>query len=470
MNMYTKKELISVFMKIISETVEVFDHKADGKKGYISIALKLNAFAKMVSNKLLNYRDNFIDKNGVPYDVLMMSDTINEKVTFIEKEIIELSFEAIQILNNSAITDSDVDRLRIIEGRIILILKFDLPSVYSFEAKINGVSVADTMRDLYRIGREQGDFYTINGLWNVSTKKGIPVINMPETAIVMQGPIDYEEDFTLDTLLQYRRVYSDTPIILSTWENEVSSIYKWILRAVNIQIIENKKPDDPGFCNIKMQLYSTKQGIEACEKNESVKYVLKTRTDQRFFMPDFLLYMNNILDMLKPDSVNVSKRIIFLGGRNSSCIIPFLISDFISYGTIDDLINLYSASGDCEDLNSEFGKKEKLDLAYYDNLESVLTLDEADRQKINQMTNGSLVPESYLIKNYYERCIFKNTLNATDDTLLHYWKFLKECAIILDPNQLLLYWHKYIDKYYALNCITADCSLTSSVWLSIYHS
>jgi hypothetical protein len=41
-----------------------------------------------------------------------------------------------------------------------------------------------------------------------------------QLAIVMQGPIAHKDNFTLETLKIYQQHFSDSKIILSTWEDE----------------------------------------------------------------------------------------------------------------------------------------------------------------------------------------------------------------------------------------------------------
>ena len=56
-----------------------------------------------------------------------------------------------------------------------------------------------------------------------------------------------------------------------------------------VEIIKNSKPDYSGIANINFQIESTKNGILKAKKL-GLKYCLKTRTDQRIYRHDFILF------------------------------------------------------------------------------------------------------------------------------------------------------------------------------------
>ena len=50
------------------------------------------------------------------------------------------------------------------------------------------------------------------------------VKNEPPLAIVIQGPVLHENNFTLETVKLYKKNFAQAKIILSTWENELPAV------------------------------------------------------------------------------------------------------------------------------------------------------------------------------------------------------------------------------------------------------
>ena len=103
----------------------------------------------------------------------------------------------------------------------------------------------------------------------ISTSKNLE----NEFAIILQGPIDNEENFTLETIRIYKKIFPNARIILSTWENENINQIR-LIQKENIDLIQNKIPRNSGTGNINLQLKSTSAGIELA-KSEGIKYTLK---------------------------------------------------------------------------------------------------------------------------------------------------------------------------------------------------
>lgn len=114
-----------------------------------------------------------------------------------------------------------------------------------------------------------------------------------EYAIVMQGPVNKKNDFTLETLKLYKKYFHNALIILSTWEEEDAKCINQA-RKLGVKVLLNKKPVDFGPLNINLQLTSASAGIRlASEKHK--KYTLKTRTDERMYQYNFLIFLSNLI-------------------------------------------------------------------------------------------------------------------------------------------------------------------------------
>ncbi|SFB95075.1 WavE lipopolysaccharide synthesis family protein [Butyrivibrio sp. YAB3001] len=476
--MIIKNELIRLFNRIEANTERVI-HSFE-KAEYAKLIGDINAYAKLLLNTIPVYTDSFFENDGRPIDVVMTASKIKDEISSFQQEIIHLLMESMELLSLLGSYDRDDDRYHdkakkvcLIQGKTALLLRFRLFSIQSFEKEQDGVALSYVMRGLYRISSAVGDYYTLNSFYQYSMKKYLPIIECPDVAIIMQGPVDYENDFTLESLFFYRYIYPHTPIILSTWKGEISDSFRWMAEAIGITIVEREMPSDKGFMNIKLQLSGTRNGIEESKKYPKVRFLLKTRTDQRFFLPEFILHLKNLLRTFESKSPPMEERIVFLGGRNTSILNPFVISDFMAFGAVNDIEKLYSSSGD-SDLwdtgeNKELYEK-KLERSLYENIQ--VSMDKSLKEMLeNNKTprDAHLVPESYIIKTYYENSILGKKLGREDDLLEHYWEFLRKCAVIVDKDQLLFYWKKYADKYMSFNSVMLDNALTFSVWLNMYY-
>lgn len=164
-------------------------------------------------------------------------------------------------------------------------------------------------------------------------------------AIIMQGPIRHEDDFTLETVKLYLRHYPSATVILSTWEDEdVSAIQK--IDNKRLRVILNKKPDHPGGSNINMQIVSTKAGIDKAIEL-SLKYVLKTRCDQRMYGIDSLKFLKNMTECFPVLNCNLQRKRIITNntGTNSGInrTTPHHLSDFFMFGDITDMALYWSS-------------------------------------------------------------------------------------------------------------------------------
>ena len=139
-----------------------------------------------------------------------------------------------------------------------------------------------------------------------------PTHTLDDTAIVIQGPIAYNNDYTVETFKLYRSIYPNAPIVVSTWKGEATSSFRRVCRENLIVLLENEMPEDRGFGNVNLQLESSLQGVKFIRQNTSAKFVLKTRTDQRINYFDFLVYFKNLLKTFPPKGDRLRERIILI--------------------------------------------------------------------------------------------------------------------------------------------------------------
>jgi len=170
------------------------------------------------------------------------------------------------------------------------------------------------------------------------------VANQKKLAIIIQGPIIKENDFTLETVKIYKKHFSDALIILSTWEDEDSAIVKQF-EELGITILLNEKPDYTGTSNINLQIVSSRNGMRKA-RELGAEYALKTRTDQRIYAPNVADYLYNITEVFPVrEGYSQKKRIVGMS-LNTFKYRMYGLSDMLIYGHIDDMMLYWDVSLD----------------------------------------------------------------------------------------------------------------------------
>ncbi|MCR5083219.1 MAG: WavE lipopolysaccharide synthesis family protein [Parasporobacterium sp.] len=157
------------------------------------------------------------------------------------------------------------------------------------------------------------------------------------TAIIVQGPIIYKGDFTYITLKMYKLIFPDATIILSTWKSEEQNEGFERFKKLGIDIVLSDTPEMKGVLNLNFQLISTNAGLKRA-KELGLEYALKTRTDFRIYAEDAISYVNNLTRRF-PSKTPAKARITVLPPIAD---VPYYIPDFIFYGTVDDLLEMWT--------------------------------------------------------------------------------------------------------------------------------
>jgi hypothetical protein len=155
----------------------------------------------------------------------------------------------------------------------------------------------------------------------------------PLVSIVIQGPVF---NFTHKCIKSIKEFFPNCQLILSTWDDADLSN----LDLNDVQLVQ-QKPPDPGYMNIKRQLFSSRLGMDNC-KND---YIMKVRSDLIFTSNNCLNYLGQIAknsvfsekivvpNMQTIDPENESK--------DQSWHRVFNISDWAMLGRKDDIIRLF---------------------------------------------------------------------------------------------------------------------------------
>lgn len=227
-------------------------------------------------------------------------------------------------------------------------------------------------------------------------------------AIVVQGPVMKKDNFTLETVLLYKKYFPNSLIVLSTWEGEDEYCVEQAKRAC-VEVILNKKPQDTGPINVNLQIVSSGSGVKrAVETNR--KYTLKTRTDQRFYNCGSLSFLSNLIKFFPiGGSGSVQKgRLVGISINNSKKKLYHFPDQFV-FGYTEDVL-LYFGAG----------------MAF-----SNITLDFLE-------PHAPFTAEGYLLAEFLKKVGYKIECTYAD-----YMKVLAKHCIIVDAASLDLYWHKY---------------------------
>ena len=293
-----------------------------------------------------------------------------------------------------------------------------------------------------------------------------------KVAIVFQGPVVHEDNFTVDSIRMVRNIYPDICIILSTWKHGLLDDEKHVLEEVKCIIIENEEWGDEFKGNgektghLNNQLLSARGGIRYLLNNTEVEYALKIRTDLRLYKPNFIQYLLDVLKMY-----NGKERLISVAFSNSLPGVPFHLSDFVWFGKTELLYQLYSIPLRTEDelkyIVSYVNNTEEY-LKYREQISKIMDKEfsdiKEDIKKINLKFMLLYHEESYIV---YRYALSRGY--ASDDILDQYPDFLAREVIVLDDNYLMALWKKSL--YSALQTdysIKMENRFSHAKWLHLY--
>ena len=165
-------------------------------------------------------------------------------------------------------------------------------------------------------------------------------------AIIIQGPIQLKENFTLETIKLYKIIYPEAKVILSTWRGENE---KSILKAkeYGAEVILNKKPNDYGYgqkassYNLNLQLISTKEGISLAKKL-NYKYSIKTRTDMRLYKPNIFGFFISMMNLFPLENAKLQDKRIFVSSIATCKYRIYGLTDVLMFGKTKDMLNYWN--------------------------------------------------------------------------------------------------------------------------------
>ncbi|MDE9461686.1 WavE lipopolysaccharide synthesis family protein [Xenorhabdus bovienii] len=246
-------------------------------------------------------------------------------------------------------------------------------------------------------------------------------VDFSDVAIIIQGPIASERDFTYQTVLLYKKFYRNINIIVSTWNDSNTDIIHKLQNEC--YVILNEKPRVSGSHNINLQKKTTLAGLYYAN-DLKCKYALKTRTDQRFYSWTTLPFFKKILKNNPPYQNDfIENRIIEL--TMSMCKFrPWSMCDMFQFGLTSDLIKMWSFPDDERNRTArEFAQT---------------------KYKIRDIVE----------ENVAEILIHRNLANniKVSDSISHesYFDFINKFFYLIDKETVDLFWLKYNSEEYNL--------------------
>jgi len=261
-------------------------------------------------------------------------------------------------------------------------------------------------------------------------------------AIIIQGPIKDKFFFLKNTIEIYKKIFPNSSIIISTWENENINLIN-TLKKENIFILFNKEPAK-SLSNIDHQIYSTNSALKFA-KEIGAKYSIKTRADIRINKNNLETFLLSLIRTFPAKKNN------FI---NSRIIVPSLItfkyriyslSDIVMFGETEDLIKYFDRETFAEGL-----------------------------KKFNLNENNLLKNETPIVAEIFLCSRLVNNLEGKISwELNNWWATLKNYFCVIDNSSLDLFWYKYDWEYEYRYLRTYSGKFARAIdfqdWLALYN-
>lgn len=240
-----------------------------------------------------------------------------------------------------------------------------------------------------------------------------------QTAIIIQGKLLLDEDFTLETVQIYKKIFPLSPLIVSTWIGSDTDTVEAI-RLAGAEVLLNEDLLEPGLGNIMRQICSTSAGLQRA-RELSCTHAVKTRTDWRMMRPSAVENLHALLRLFPRHTTDGSRseRII----ASSTATLKhrvYGLTDIFHFGAIGDLLNYWAPSIEQKDTCI--------------NLTSPPTI----------IRGTAIICEIYLCARYLE-----NLGITLDFTLEQWWDSLRKHFIVVDNAMLDALWrrHNHVFEY-----------------------
>ncbi len=265
----------------------------------------------------------------------------------------------------------------------------------------------------------------------------------PDTAIIIQGSLYNLENFVLETIKTYNKIFPSSDIFLSVWEDELKK--NFINKLENkANIIINKKPNNYKF-NVDLQILSTAKAIKKI-KSLGKRYCLKTRTDCRIYKDNSLSFLKFLLKTFPSSDQKKTKERIISCSIDTRKYRVYGLSDILLFGNINDLEKYFIEE-------------------YYEN----------SLKKYNFGNHPCVINETAVVNEIFLCSRYLYNINEKLNwDLPDWWKMVSKYFCVVNPYFLDFFWYKYhwqFEQRFQKNYTNQfEQSLDFTDWLQLYYN
>tara|TARA_X000000950_G_C13867496_1_gene641408 strand:+ start:192 stop:1232 length:1041 start_codon:yes stop_codon:yes gene_type:complete len=334
---------------------------------------------------------------------------------------------------------------------LIIILIISILSHFFLKKKI--LLIIQLFAKIFNFGDYFFSFKLLSKNLTISQQKYIKKKTNSKIAIIIQGPIVDDSNFTTETIKFYLHNYPHIPIVISTWEGDAKKLKNIFKKEINkkIFLILNKIPNYSGYKNINLQAVSTNNAINFAKKLKC-RYVLKTRSDIRLYSTNFDTYLLNLIQFYKLNNkIYKKQRERIISTSFTLRYRLYSVSDLVMFGNIKDLSNYFNIFTD-----------KKIEEKFYKFVNNYYLNDK------NYFIQKEFCPEIYFFSQFFKKINKKLSWTSSD-----YIKKLSENFIIIDNNSLSVYWKKSnkLENHFSDNATPKQNSLEFcfSDWFNFFY-
>lgn len=262
-------------------------------------------------------------------------------------------------------------------------------------------------------------------------------------AIVIQGPLISDYNYTYRTAEAYRTWFPTSPIIFSTWDDQDAAGLEAIrklgcnVHASQSDLFPPGSEAERGQANVNKQMHTAHSGL-LLAKDLGAQFALKTRSDQRICNPHAVRALPGLMEVFDVGpGVNQLGRIV-VSSLNTFALRMYGVSDMFTFGFLGDLIEYWDGTLDPRATVSPEG-----------------TLRQYARQRI---------AEVFFASNFLER-----KGEVLEWSLAHYWSQLSRRFLVVDSGFIDQHWPKYtdIENRWASRNDPKFAEVTFATWIAI---
>lgn len=170
-------------------------------------------------------------------------------------------------------------------------------------------------------------------------------------AVVLQGPVRHEDDFTLETVRYYAKTMPDCLLIVAGWQDESPArIRAW--EEAGAQFVCARLPERIRLGSGEWQIRSTLAGLQRAQEAGSA-FALVTRTDARIYGYHVIDFLAGLLRTFPLSSNAFQQQRIVILDDETRLLEPNHLSVTMTFGRLGDLEAFWSAPVTCDEKAGE---------------------------------------------------------------------------------------------------------------------